>query len=115
MKHTSERVHACCTDPDTSEPHYIFADDDSGRALFGVCINDPDRRSYCEAEGIITVAEAKENAKRVELCWNCHDELLHALKSIYALVQGESPSLLEDNHDGDIVRAVIARAEGGAA
>ena len=41
-------------------------------------------------------------------------DLLEALKNLYALVQGECPSLLEDNHHDDIVASAIAKAEGRA-
>jgi len=37
-------------------------------------------------------------------------ELLAALEALYALVQGESPSLLEDDHHDEMIRAAIAKA-----
>jgi hypothetical protein len=39
-------------------------------------------------------------------------DLLHALKNLYALVQGECPSLLEDDHHDVMVSGAIAKAEG---
>jgi len=39
-------------------------------------------------------------------------DLLDALKNLYALVQGECPSLLEDDHHDLMVSNAIAKAEG---
>lgn len=39
-------------------------------------------------------------------------DLLHALKNLYALVQGECPSLLEDDHHNLMVSEAIDKAEG---
>jgi len=39
-------------------------------------------------------------------------DLLAALEALYALVQGESPSLLEDDHHDEMIRAAIAKATG---
>jgi hypothetical protein len=38
-------------------------------------------------------------------------DLLGALKALYALVLGECPSLLEDDHHDTMVRAAITKAE----
>lgn len=39
------------------------------------------------------------------------DELLAALKNLYALVRGECPSLIEDDHHDEMVSNAIANAE----
>lgn len=39
-------------------------------------------------------------------------ELLEALKNLYAMVLGECPSLLRDDHHDDMIRSAIAKAEG---
>lgn len=39
-------------------------------------------------------------------------DLLDALENLYALVRGECPSVLEDDHHDDMVRAAIAKARG---
>lgn len=43
---------------------------------------------------------------------NSHALLVAALKSLHALVRGEAPLLLEDDHHDEMVRAALAAAEG---
>lgn len=54
----------------------------------------------------------KANAAFIVKAVNCHDELLAALVNLYALVRGECPSILENDHHDEMVRAAIAKAEG---
>ena len=39
-------------------------------------------------------------------------QLFHALDNLYAMVNGECPSLLEDDHHDGMVRAALAAFEG---
>jgi len=39
-------------------------------------------------------------------------DLLAALKNLYAMVQGQCPSLLENDHHNEMVYGAIAKAEG---
>jgi len=41
-------------------------------------------------------------------------DLLDALQNLYALVKGECPSLLADDHHDEMVRTAIAKATGAA-
>ena len=51
--------------------------------------------------------EAVANARLIAAA----PDLLDALRNLYALVQGEAPSLLEDDHHDGIVRRAIAKAK----
>lgn len=72
---------------------------------------------YCSNRGDEVDAAiwcADENKKaQLEALRAINDDLLEALKHLYALVQGECPRLLEDNHHDTMVRAAIAKATGG--
>lgn len=50
--------------------------------------------------------EAQANARLIA----ASPELLSALQNLYALVKGECPSLLEDDHHDELVRAAIDKA-----
>jgi hypothetical protein len=87
-----------------------------------------DDNSICDAKGNIMIAENYDSH------YDCHGdfislapgdwhlfatapEMLEALKMLYALVQGECPSLLSDDSGGDVrcammVESAIAKAEG---
>lgn len=70
-------------------------------------------------DGVIrTIEQAKADAERVALCWNCHDELLAALESLanaytetlaeeYSKPESDCPELVA-------ARAAIAKARGQA-
>lgn len=58
---------------------------------------------------------AKLNADRIVLAWNCHDDLLAALKALSALAIGCIENISDDEHAVvDAARAAIVRAEGAA-
>lgn len=57
-----------------------------------------------------TPTERDENAKRIVLTWNCHDDLLSACKTALAEIRGVP------RRKGTLTRLLntIAKAEGGA-
>ena len=50
---------------------------------------------------------AEYNARRAEKAEARVAELKYALENLFALINGECPSLLEDNHHYDMVRAAL--------
>lgn len=73
------------------------------------------------ARGMIDEREvAAANAARIALTWNCHDDLLVALKAISEFMptttasEGGASSYSANVAAADMVRAAIARAEGAA-
>ena len=64
-----------------------------------------------KADNATLTAAANAEATECEALRSQRDELLAALKNLYALVQGECPSLLENDHHDDMVRAAIAKVQ----
>lgn len=60
---------------------------------------DPEDEAKCDEE-------YKANAKLIAAA----PDLLAALQSLYALVKGECPSLLENDHHDEMVSAAVAKA-----
>jgi hypothetical protein len=71
-----------------------------GEAIYGTDVH---------GEHIVVVYELNTNKSDHSLIKAAPD-LLHALKNLYALVQGECPSLLEDDHHAMMVENAIAKA-----
>lgn len=103
--------HACCTQPDASEPHYIFANNSSMGAIFDVCHNDPSRSDFCKDYEVVTVEEAKANA----ILAAAAPDLLAALEDAEKFVS----SVVVDARDSagialqEKIRAAIQRAKEG--
>jgi len=58
------------------------------------------------------IAAAPTMVEELERERKINAQLLHALKSLLALCEGEVPSLLEDDHHYQLVTDAIAKAEG---
>lgn len=57
--------------------------------------------------------EDEANAERIAHCWNCHDDLLDALKRLMTWVDPYAvPNCGSNDKDYEAARAAIAKAEG---
>jgi hypothetical protein len=79
---------------------------DSAGSIAIYQLNAPTRSALAELE--IPDVESEANARLIAAA----PELLDALENLLALVEGECPSLLEDDHHYTQVKAAIAKAKG---
>jgi hypothetical protein len=70
------------------------------------------RSAHMSADVAIVITRPSETQEADACLIAAAPDLLVALKSLYALVKGEVPSLLEDNVNGERALTVITKAEG---
>jgi hypothetical protein len=111
--------------PRNFDPHYVS--DEEERKMAQREQEELGSRQLADAADIEIARDAADDAERNELPLRAGciracaysaevaSELLHALENLYALVQGECPSLLEDDHHDVMVSAAIAKGRGNGA
>lgn len=69
------------------------------------------KRVCLVASQACTVQEDVRNASNIVHVVNCHSELVSALENLIAMVQGECPTLLKDDHHFGIVTDALKKTK----
>lgn len=86
-KHTPGPWFACCTE---RTPHFVFSES-SEKTICGICNNDPKDSKYELLEKVLTIEEARANAKLIAAA----PELLEALQNAINFIRC-CPELAKD-------------------
>ena len=62
----------------------------------------------------VCIETVSRMAKEIGELKEINADLLEACEQLYAMVQGECPQILEDDHHDEMIRAAIAKAKRGA-
>lgn len=62
----------------------------------------------CRCDNNLSEDQTNANSQLI----SASPDLLNALEDLFAMIQGEFPSILEDNHHFDKITAAIAKAKG---